>query len=152
MRPTNKSGPTLRERALGYLARREYSRQELHRKLEPYAREGDDLDALLEDFLRHGWLSDQRFAEQFVHARKNRYGRLKVVHELRRKGVPEAVADEAVSGLNDLEAASIVWQKKFGRVPESQEEWVRQARFLQSRGFGFEEIRKVLQRNFDEIS
>ena len=48
-----KPTPNLRERALGYLTRREYSRAELYRKLQPYVVD-EDLDALLEDFKARG--------------------------------------------------------------------------------------------------
>lgn len=136
---------TLRERALGYLARREHSYRELYRKLQPYAEEADDLAALLDDFKQRGWISDERFAEQVVHARRGRYGSLKVAHELREKGVADGVVERAVAALGDLDGAHSVWQKKYGKLPESREEWAKQARFLQSRGFGFDVIKRVLK-------
>ena len=136
---------TLRERALGYLARREHSYRELYRKLQPYTEEADDLAALLDDFKQRGWLSDERFAEQVVHARRGRYGSLKVAHELREKGVADGVVERAVAALDDLDGAHGVWQKKYGKLPESREEWAKQARFLQSRGFGFDVIKRVLK-------
>ena len=139
------SSLTLRERALGYLARREHSYRELYRKLQPYAEDADDLPALLDDFKQRGWLSDERFAEQVVHARRGRYGSLKVAHELREKGVADSLAERAVAELDDLEGARNVWQKKYGKLPESREEWAKQARFLQSRGFGFDVIKRVLK-------
>jgi len=37
-----------------------------------------------------------------------------------------------------------VWRKKFKDFPSSREEWAKQARFLQSRGFGFDVIKKIL--------
>jgi len=143
----------LRQRALDFLARREYSRQELGRKLGGYADEGDDVEAVLDDFQKRGWLSDERFSEQIVNARKSRYGSLKVAHELREKGVSEEVVDKAVTELaaNDLENARAVWQKKFGELPKSRDEWARQARFLQGRGFGFETIKRVLNSDPDEL-
>jgi regulatory protein len=35
--------------------------------------------------------------------------------------------------------------------PASREEWAKQARFLQSRGFGFEIIKKVINEQEDEV-
>ena len=138
------------------LARREHSRQELGQKLGRYAEEGEDLTeeiaALLEDFQKRGWLSDTRFAEQVANSRKNRYGRLKVAHELRTKGVAEDVADEAIVGMDDLASAREVWRKKFGQRPDTREAWAKQARFLQSRGFGFDVIKQVLQQDVDDAS
>ena len=45
---------------------------------------------------------------------------------------------------DELANAKAVWRKKYNAVPSSREEWAKQARFLQSRGFGFEIIRKVI--------
>lgn len=107
---------------------------------------------MLDDFQKRGWLSDERFAEQVVNTRKSRFGSLKVAHELREKGVAEHVVEQATAGLNDLENARSVWQKKFGTLPETREAWAKQARFLQSRGFGFDVIKKVLKQDFDDES
>ena len=125
---------------------------ELSRKLAAFVEEGDDLDALLEDFQKRGWLSNERFAEQVVHARTGRSGSLKVAHELREKGVPENLVQQATARLDDLASARSVWQKKFGQLPETREEWAKQARFLQGRGFGFDVIKKVLKQDFDADS
>ena len=141
-----KATPSLRERALGYLTRREYSRQELHRKLLPYAGE-EDLDGLLDEFRQRGWISDARYVDQMVHARKGKYGSLKVAHELRAQGVAEELVDKAVAEVRkeELETARNLWRKKFGAQPDSREEWAKQARFLQSRGFGMDTIKAVLR-------
>lgn len=109
----------------------------------------EEIQAILDDFQKRGWLSDERFAEQVVNTRKNRYGSLKVAHELREKGVADHVVEQATASIDDLENARRVWQKKFGALPDSREAWAKQARFLQSRGFGFEVIKKVLNQKFD---
>ena len=150
---TNKPATSLRERALAYLARREYSYQELLHKLSPHAGEEEDLPALLEDFKKRGWLSDTRYTEQIVHARKGRYGSLRVAHELRQHGVSDELIGKAVADMapDELEAATAVYRKKFSQPPQSREEWAKQARFLQGRGFGFEVIRKVLRGSPEDI-
>jgi regulatory protein len=146
-----KATPSLRERALGYLTRREYSRQELHRKLLPYAGE-EDLDGLLDEFSKRGWISDARYVDQMVHARKGKYGSLKVAHELRAQGVAEELVDKAVAEVRkeELETARNLWRKKFGAQPDSREDWAKQARFLQSRGFGMDTIKAVLRGEPDD--
>jgi len=137
---------TVRQRALNYLARREYTRDELYRKLLPYAEESDSLEDLLADFKARGWLSEQRFVEQVVHARSDRYGSRYITHELREKGVAEDLIELALPQLkeNDLETARTVWAKKFGKLPEDAKERAKQMRFLQSRGFGLDVIGKLL--------
>ncbi|MBZ0093776.1 MAG: recombination regulator RecX [Sulfuricella sp.] len=142
---------TVRQRALNCLARREYTRDELYRKLLPYTEESDSLEDLLADFKARGWLSEQRFVEQVVHARSGRYGSRYIAHELREKGVAEELIEQALPQMqeNDLETARMIWTKKFGKMPEDAKERAKQTRFLQGRGFSFPVIAKVLENGGD---
>ncbi|HQO16046.1 MAG TPA: recombination regulator RecX [Methylotenera sp.] len=137
---------SLRQRALDYLAKREYSYVELGQKLKAYAEEADDIPAILDDFKQRGWLSDARFTEQIVHARKAKFGSARVANELREKGVADDLVAQAVKKVKEteFENALEIWRKKFKQNPQNREEWAKQARFLQSRGFGFDVIKKVL--------
>ncbi|HYG31774.1 MAG TPA: recombination regulator RecX [Methylophilaceae bacterium] len=148
------SKPTinLRERALGFLSRREYSYKELEQKLRGYAEEQDDVPALLEDFKKRGWLSEERYTEQIVHARKGKFGSLRVAHELREHGVAEELISKAVAEVKTDEVANAraIHRKKYKAPPANREEWAKQARFLQSRGFGFDVIKQVLRDDPDE--
>lgn len=143
---------SLRQRALEYLAKREYSVKELEQKLKIYADEADDIAMLLHDFKVRGWLSDARFAQQIVQARKRKFGAGKIAHELREKGVADDLVTEAVTELklSEFEYANVAWHRKFSKTAQTREEWAKQARFLQSRGFGFETIKKVLNSKFDD--
>jgi regulatory protein len=138
---------SIRQRALGFLARREHSRLELKRKLAPHAEDEAEVDALLEDFQKRGWLSEKRYTEQVVHARRGKYGAQRIVQELREKGVGEEAIGAALPELKDseLETARAVWAKKFGQPPVDAKDKARQVRFLASRGFSQEVIWKVLR-------
>ena len=135
---------SLRERALRLLARREYARDELQRRLAPHAEDAEALETLLDDLKRRGWLSEQRVVEQVVHARQARFGGRRIAHELREKGVAEELIEGAMAGFDELATARSVWAKKFGALPADAKERGKQMRFLMSRGFGSETIRKVL--------
>lgn len=147
--------PSLRTRALQYLARREYSRAELAAKLRPYAEVEDefeqvqpvDIDALLDDLTTSGWLSDERAVTQLLHARRPRFGTQRIAHELHQKGISEELIEKALPALKEteLETARSVWQRKYDALPIDAKEKVRQMRFLQSRGFSIDVIFKVLR-------
>ena len=146
---------SLRQRALEYLGKREYSYVELGQKLKTYLAEDEDFElitAILEDFKTRGWLSDARFTEQIVHARSHKFGASKIANELREKGVSQDLIESAIEQVkeNELDNAFEIWRKKFKKSPDSREEWARQARFLQSRGFGFDVIKKVLNSKIDD--
>lgn len=135
------------------MAKREYSYAELGQKLKAYAEETDDIPALLNDFKERGWLSDTRFTEQIVHARKAKFGSVRVAHELREKGVADDLIANAVETLKETELVNAreVWRKKFKAGPQNREEWAKQARFLKSRGFGFDIIKRVLNSTDETI-
>ncbi len=134
-----------RAAALRLLARREHTRRELLDKLAQRgfaeAQASPVLDALAEE----GLLDESRFAEAFVRSRIQRgQGPLRIEQEMRRRGLPGALADEA------LAAAEVDWQaqaravraQRFGEQPPAgRREVQRQAQFLQRRGFTAEQAR-----------
>ena len=146
---------SLRQRALEYLGKREYSYAELGQKLKAYLEEDQDFEVIttiLDDFKTRGWLSDARFTEQIVHARQAKFGVAKIANELREKGVADDLVRDAIEKVkeNELENAKEIWHKKFKASPASREEWAKQARFLQSRGFGFDTIKQVLNSKLED--
>lgn len=145
MKPTPDPGD-LRERALRLLARREHSRAELLRKLESAGFVRDDITPLLDAFEAKNWLSDRRFAESYVADHRARAGNIKLAYDLRQRGVSDSII-ESVLGDNcdsELDRAREVWRKKFGAAPADAAEKARQMRFLQSRGFASEVIRRAI--------
>lgn len=139
-------GPSLKARAVGYLSRREHARQELARKLQPYAESPAEIESLLDALEKEGWLSTERFAQSLVHRKAARQGTARIVQELRQHGV----AEEQVAQLReDLRAteysrAQEVWRKRFGDKPADRTAYAKQARFLAGRGFSHDAIRRVL--------
>ena len=138
--------PSLRERALRLLARREHGRAELGAKLRAHVLPEDDLGALLDELSRRKLLSDERYAESRAHALSRKFGAARIAHELRAKGLGKELAEAASRATqeSEIERARAVWRKKF-RVPaNSQRERAKQMRFLHSRGFSFEVIRATV--------
>jgi regulatory protein len=141
------SFPNLRARALNALGRREHSRQELQAKLQPFAENPGELDTLLDELEKRGWLSEARFVEQLTTTRRRKFGAARIVHELREKGVSDDAIYAAQTQLKagEVEAARAVWKKKFGKLPRSLQERGKQARFLAGRGFSAEVVHQVLK-------
>jgi regulatory protein len=144
--PKEKKQQSLREQALAYLARREHSRHELSHKLRHAGHPQEDIGTLLDEFQARNWLSDQRFAESYVADHRARSGPLKLAFELRQRGVDEGLIEAVLAETRDseLELAHEVWRKKFGTPPATVQEKGRQMRFMQSRGFGPEIFRRLL--------
>ena len=135
----------LTQRAVALLARREHSRAELARKLAPHGSE-EEIETLLSALEGRGLLSDARAAEAYLRSHAERFGAAKLRQALRARGVDEEIISAGVGELADeQERARAVWIKKFGVLPADAREWARQARFLQSRGFSPDIIRKLLK-------
>jgi len=69
------------------LARRDYSRLELATRLGARGISATEIAAMLDDFERLGYLSDQRYANALVAQRVGRVGKRKIERDLHEKGI-----------------------------------------------------------------
>ncbi|MDR2637274.1 MAG: recombination regulator RecX [Zoogloeaceae bacterium] len=139
---------SLRDKALSLLARRDYSRLALARKLAPLAESAPEgaLESLLDDLVARQLLSDVRYAANRARARGQRYGDSRLAGELLREGLPPEEIETALALCGgERERCQAVWQKKFGAPPADPREQAKQARFLRYRGFSSDSIRQVLR-------
>ena len=140
-------GPSLKARALKLLSLREHTRLELERKLGPHAESAEQLSEALDALQARGFINEARVVESVVHRRAARLGASRVRQELQAKGVAQGAIAEAVQALRSTELARAreVWAKKFGTPAADAKERARQVRFLISRGFAAEVVRRVVQ-------
>lgn len=130
------------------LARREHARGELTSKLAARGGGKAAVERVLDALEAQGLLSEERFTEQYVRARIGRgHGPRRIREELRQRGVGAAAAGKALDRDPAFwsERASCERRRRFGEaMPADYREWVRQARFLERRGFTQEQIRSAL--------
>ena len=138
---------SLTGRALRLLAQREHSRLELERKLAAHVEEGEDLAAVLDALEAKNFINPERVAQSVVYTRSKKLGTARVVQELRQKGLDDETVRAAAEQLRATEHARAwaVWQQKFGTLPATPQERMKQMRFLASRGFGGEVVNKVVK-------
>jgi regulatory protein len=143
-------GLSLRQQAIRLLARRDHTRAELAGKLGGQGT-AEELETVLADLEQRGLLSDERAAAAYVRGHAGRLGAARLRQTLRTRGVPAETIEAQMAELPaELERAREVWAKKFGTVPADAREWAKQARFLQSRGFSGEIIRRLLKDRGEE--
>ncbi len=137
-----------RNRALSWLARREYGRQELLDKLVQRGCEEDTAARIVAALAAEGLVSDERFIEALLHVRRVRgYGPLYIRRELEEKGIARSTIQRWLDvGSRDwVEDVKRVNKKKFGgKQPANLAERAKRTRFLQYRGFTHEQIRQAL--------
>ena len=139
--------PSLKARALRLLSQREHSRLELERKLAEHETEPGQLAKALDALQAKGFISEERVIESVIHRRAGKLGTTRVRQELAAKGLSGEVVAEALEQLRgtELERAREVWRRKFGEPATDPKDKARQIRFLVSRGFAAEVVRKVVQ-------
>lgn len=138
---------SLKGRALRYLAGREHSRAELRRKLVPHEEEPGTLDPVLDELAEKGFLSDARYVDSVLNRRSGRLGAARIRQELQLKGVAAEAVTAAVARLQGTEFARAreIWIRRFGEPPADAAERGKQGRFLMTRGFSSEVVRRVLR-------
>ena len=133
----------LRNRAYGYLARREHSAHELKKKLDRFDEYGQIVE-LIKELNSQNAQSDLRFAEQIGRVRVAAgKGPMVLQQELEQNRI-DSVIIEGVMAIYEGEWTALAEQarqKKFGAAePENYSQWAKHARFLQQRGFTANEI------------
>lgn len=144
--------PSLKARAIRHLARREHSRSELALKLKAHG-SPEEIDEILERMTELGLLSDRRMANAWVRVKAGRFGDARLRHDLARHGIDRETVEASLETGDiapEMDRARAARHSKFGQMPENAKEWARQARFLQSRGFAPDIIRKLLNGKDDE--
>ena len=142
----------LKARALRLLARREHTRAELAGKLAGDAASAEELDALLAQLEGRKQLSDERYAEARAHRLSRKFGALRVRRELVAKGVEKEAAARFAADVekSDLQRARSILARKYRTLATTPSERARRTRFLLSRGFAGEVIRRALDAPTEE--
>lgn len=108
------------DRAVGYLAARACSTREIELKLLRAGYRPSTVEMVIYKLQRENLLDDADFARQWVESRQNhKLGRSRIAQELRRKGVSQEEAEDALSVIDDndqLTGAIALAEKAAARI------------------------------------
>jgi regulatory protein len=139
-----------RNTAMDLLARRDHSHRQLRDKLLKRDFTADEIDDALQGLRRDGLLDEERFAESYIHQRAAKgFGPLRIRHELKEQGIHGDLVGRLMEAYADgwVESMQRQRQKRFGlELPEDARERMKQARFLQNRGFSPESVMRLFRR------
>jgi regulatory protein len=136
--------------AIRLLSYRPRSRREIQIRLERKDFPSEAIESALEHLVEQGYVDDQEFAQYWIENRaENRpRGKRLIASELRQKGVPKEVVDEAIkeADIDELDDALKIARKRSEQLSGLDHVvWQRRMTgFLQRRGFAWETIRTVL--------
>jgi len=140
--------------AFRLLGRRDYSREELRRKLSGKGFPAGEADGVLADFERRGLLDDSKLAQRLaqLYSREKLWGPRKVLAKLSQRGVPFHLAKDVVEQESPVETTQDRLREalnlKLRRTdPQalSPQEKRRVANYLRQKGFGWEDIWEALR-------
>lgn len=140
-----------KDAAINMLSRRDHGHYEMRQKLLNKGFELADIDSALQFCSEHHYLDDLRYAKSQVrqHVFKG-HGELRIRQELLAKRVPESVIAHAFTEEPQdwFELAKLLAEKKYqGVKSQDAKEYAKQVRFMQYRGFSFEQIQYAFEFN-----
>jgi regulatory protein len=144
----------IRNTALGLLTGREFSRFELEAKLRKRYHENDVIKVVLDKLVKDGLQCDYRYTGAFVRSRVVRgHGPARIRLDIAQKGIKGALLERVFQEerVDWFALANDVAKKKFGnKRAEDNREISRRMRFLQYRGFDFDQIKYALSSSTDQ--
>lgn len=137
-----------RERVLRLLARRPYSSAEISRYLRRHQYGDDMIQNIIDDLTDAKLIDDDAFAAYWVEQRETFRPRslLALRQELSQKGIERDIVNEALSELDEAEAARRVARKQAGRwhgLPET--EWrTKITQYLLRHGYPYDLVKEIV--------
>ena len=146
---TDKLKSEIRNACLVALTRREFSTKELREKLRSRFDANVLIDTVINELTAEKLLCDERYTESFVLARVNRgQGRIKIKADIYAKGISSELVNRVISELKIdwvLLAQQVLKKKGKSREITDKKQLGKTMRFLQYRGFDFDEINQALR-------
>ncbi len=148
----------LYEYAVGALARRMHTVAELKRKMRARVEDAESeygqtlIELVVRRLKDHGYLNDSQFAASYSSLRRDnqRFGRMRIITDLKTKGVHGDViakaVDAAFDGVSEEAQAREYLRKKRLSKPTDQKQVARIFRQLQRAGFGMKTIFIILKK------
>ena len=129
-------------RAAALCSRSEQAPADIRDKLLQWGLSADEASHVLDQLTGQGFIDEQRYAQAFVNDRFafNGWGRVKIAHQLRLKGISSELINEAMNLIDEekyrqrlIELLRVKWRSVSDREPRAA--WAAMMRFAASRGF-----------------
>ena len=142
--------PHALEAAMKFLALRERREQEIASRLRRSRYDEATIQKVLDTLGLHGLVSDERFAEQWVHSRSRKYGKNRVAQELRMKGVAGEAAQAALDAMSEEEEYRRCLEQAKRLCRKFQDDPKKIAQSLTRKGYGWSMARKAAEEAVQE--
>lgn len=137
--------------ALNYLSYRQRTVHEIKNYL--LRKEFDEslIDKAISQLLEVGYLDDEKFASSYIDekTRINSLGSQRLKYELRKKGIEDEIINNALSEVEpDLDELESLVRRKYSKVlsEDKNTQFRKIGGYLQRKGYGYDVIKKVLEK------
>ena len=138
---------SIRLKIMDFLSRREHSSREILNKMSNRVESKEMLLDSIKELVDDGLLSDERFADSYFQSRKNKgYGPLRIRNELKQRGIGDQLFFTLSNEVNWSKYALEALRKKInGDLPTEIKDVLKLKRFLNYRGFDFQDIDRAFE-------
>ncbi len=146
-----------REISLSMLDRGLKTRKEIEKKLTAEEIPEDAAWEVLSSLEGYGYIDDRHLSEVFIDSKISSRGKLKIKYDLMKKGVDRNVIEESFSdeiSEKELEGLEDSARRKYislrNRETDRRKIWEKLTRFLLSRGYEYDAVKKCTEKVMDE--
>lgn len=136
------------QKALALMAalcsKKEYCRSDIRQKLKKLEVPPEESDRIIDQLVQKRFIDENRFASFYARDkfRFNKWGKLKIIQQLKQKNIPSALIEEAVKNLPDEDYCNIckkLLEQKQKTIKETdpRKRKAKLLRFALGRGFDF---------------
>lgn len=129
-------------KAASYCAEAERCIQDVAKKIERAGLSPEAAERIIARLLREGFINETRYCRSFVNdkLRFNKWGRIRIGAELRKKGVAAAASEPALQDIDETEYRQILFQllkakKQTTKGKDERDCYYKLLRFAAGRGF-----------------
>ena len=133
--------------ALRLLNRRDYPEKEIREKLiKKFGdKETQEIEAVITYLKEKRFVDDERYSENYAYFKLKRgYGKRRIEHELKNKGIDEKLIQNAIDGA--CEQAEDVFLKRLKQLEGKKRKRAKLYQFMLRRGFESEKIMELLNK------
>ena len=134
-----------------HISYKQRTSKEVADKLRELEHTPDQIEEALEKLKEMAFLDDERYAEEFVDTRQIRYGRKRIFLELRKRGIPDPIAEHALDRVLDTDAgyetALEMGRKKYAQCDgvEPQKAAARVQGMLLRKGYSYDVVNRIIK-------
>lgn len=104
------------------------------------------VDYVIDKLSEYNYINDINYATIYVKSVKNKYGKLKIINNLRQKGISEKDIDEVMQEFeSDTQSILTLAQKYMKNKEINQDNMAKLYRYLLSKGFGYDEVNSIVR-------